>query len=66
MKSIGVSVTAADGSSIGITLGILPRLVRYPTNGQDTDKYAYLGPATNENIDSLIYALQRLKVHAKE
>ena len=55
----GVYVIVAHQASIGITNS--DKLVYKPVTG-DT---LFLGTSTKENIESLIYALERLKIHAK-
>lgn len=55
-----ISVSTDSGCSLGISKDI--SLVHYDRNGELP---VSLGPATLKNIESLIYALERLKKHAQ-
>jgi hypothetical protein len=60
----GVHVTTANGYSLGISSD--DRLVYFPSNKRTKATQVDVGPATKKNISTLIYALERLQIHASD
>lgn len=61
---VGVQCTMIGGKSIGITRD--NKLVMFPTNHAKPEDFSYLGPATEDNVNSIVSALARLTIHLEK